>query len=96
MGIGYSAFCPLFTQEDFENFEYVIDLEFYYAAGFGSPAGAALGVGYLEEFFSRLTKTPIAAYNSSTNSTLDGDETTFPLDQPLYLDATHDVSSCSF
>lgn len=39
----------------------------------------------------RLTHTPIERHNSSTNSTLDDNPTTFPLDHNLYVDATHEV-----
>lgn len=39
----------------------------------------------------RLTQTPIATHNSSTNATLDDDPITFPLNHNLYVDATHEV-----
>ena len=61
-----------------------------YGFGFGSPVSRALGIGYVQELVARLTHTPIKTYNSSTNSTLDGNPITFPLDQSLYVDATHD------
>lgn len=32
--LGYSAFCGLFTEQDFRNYEYYFDLTFYYNNGF--------------------------------------------------------------
>lgn len=49
------------------------------------------GIGYIQELVARLTHTPIAVHNSSTNATLNDNPTTFPLDQSLYVDATHEV-----
>ncbi|ODN84281.1 hypothetical protein L202_00264 [Cryptococcus amylolentus CBS 6039] len=89
--LGYSAFCPLFTEEDFRNYEYQYDLSFYYNNGFGSPVGAAQGKGFLQEFVSRFTQTPINASDSALNATLDSDPTFFPLNQSIYADATHEV-----
>ena len=39
----------------------------------------------------RLTKTPMTTFDTSTNGTLDGNNITFPLNQPIYVDATHDT-----
>ncbi|WAQ83763.1 hypothetical protein PtA15_4A211 [Puccinia triticina] len=75
--------------------DYYSDLMFWYAYSFGSPTAAAIGKGWVEELVSRLTQEPIKNYDSSTNSTLDSNPITFPLDQPIYVDATHDtVISC--
>ena len=49
------------------------------------------GIGYVQELVARLTHTPIAVHNSSTNATLDDAAATFPLGQSLYVDATHEV-----
>ncbi|WVQ85369.1 hypothetical protein IAT38_007534 [Cryptococcus sp. DSM 104549] len=89
--LGYSAFCKLFTEEDFRNYEYAYDLSFYYNQGFGSPVAAAQGKGYLEEFVSRFTQTPITSGDSALNATLDANSTYFPLNQSIYADATHEV-----
>lgn len=62
-----------------------------YNSAFGSPVARAQGIGYVQELVARLTHTPIAVHNSSTNSTLDDNPITFPLDHSLYVDATHDV-----
>lgn len=53
---------------------------------------AAQGLGYLQELISRLDHTFITEYNSTTNSTLDGNNVTFPLYQSIYADAAHEVS----
>lgn len=89
--LGYSSFCSLFTEEDYRNYEYQYDLSFYYNNGFGSPVSAAQGKGYLEEILARLQMQPITEYNSTTNSTLDNSNVTFPLNQAIYADATHEV-----
>ncbi|PVG01496.1 phosphoglycerate mutase-like protein [Serendipita vermifera] len=103
VALGFSKFCSLFTQEEWEGFEYALDLYFWYDSGFGSPVARALGSGYVLELLSRLTKTPISSHlhnmeplvkNPSTfsvNLTLDSNPTTFPLDQDIYVDATHEV-----
>jgi len=67
------------------------DLSFYYNNGVGSPVAAAQGLGYLQEFVSRFTQTPITKYDSTTNSTFDSNPKTFPLNQSIYADATHEV-----
>lgn len=67
------------------------DISFYYNNGAGSPVAAAQGLGYLQEFVARFTQTPITNYDSTTNSTLDSNPKTFPLNQSIYADATHEV-----
>lgn len=62
-----------------------------YDSAFGYPFARALGIGYIQEMVARLTHTPIEKHNSSTNSTLDDNPITFPLDHNLYVDATHEV-----
>ncbi|EJU00867.1 phosphoglycerate mutase-like protein [Dacryopinax primogenitus] len=89
--LGYSDFCPLFTQEEFKGFEYTFDLSFWYSNFFGGPYVAAQGIGYVQELVARLTQTPVAVHNSTTNSTLDNSAVTFPLNQPIYVDASHDT-----
>ncbi|KAL6706303.1 hypothetical protein ACN47E_005593 [Coniothyrium glycines] len=90
VALGYSAFCNLFSEEDFLNYEYYYDLSFYYNNGFGSPVAAAQGKGYLDEFLARFTgKFPAA--NSALNETFDNSTTYFPLAQSIYADATHEV-----
>ncbi|KAH9966467.1 phosphoglycerate mutase-like protein [Russula dissimulans] len=91
VAIGFSRFCGLFTEEEWEGFSYSMDIIFWYESAFGSPLSRALGIGYVQELVARLTKTRIEKHNSSTNSTLDDNPVTFPLDHNLYVDATHEV-----
>ena len=46
---------------------------------------------HVQELVARLTHTPIATHNSSTNATLNDNPVTFPLNNSLYVDATHEV-----
>lgn len=88
--LGYSAFCNLFNEQDFLNYEYYYDLAFYYNNGPGSPVSAAQGKGFLQEYIARFTgKYPSAS--SALNQTFDNSSTYFPLDQSIYADATHEV-----
>jgi hypothetical protein len=91
VAIGYSKFCELFTEKEWDGFEHAMDIYFWYGSGFGSPVGRAQGIGYIQELVARLTHTPIKLHNSSTNSTLDNNPITFPLNDTLYVDATHEV-----
>ncbi|KAG1837949.1 histidine phosphatase superfamily [Suillus tomentosus] len=95
VALGYSKFCDLFTEEEWEGYEYYANLDFWYTCGPGNPTGAAQGLGYVQELVSRLTHTPINVWNSSTNGTLDSSNITFPLDQPIYVDFTHGVGIAS-
>lgn len=88
--LGYSAFCDLFSQEDYLNYEYYYDLSFYYNNGPGSPVSAAQGKGYLQEFVARFTGS-YPAPESALNENYDNSSTYFPLNQSIYADATHEV-----
>lgn len=90
VALGYSAFCGLFSQQDFLNYEYFYDLAFYYNNGPGSPVAAAQGKGYLQEFVGRFTGT-YPSPESALNETFDDNPTYFPLNQSIYADATHEV-----
>ncbi|KAH9483581.1 3-phytase A [Psilocybe cubensis] len=91
VALGYSKFCELFTEEEWEGFNYALDLQFWYGSAFGSPVARVQGIGYVQEMVARLTNTPIQTHNSSTNATLNDNPITFPLGQSLYVDATHEV-----
>ncbi|KIY65057.1 acid phosphatase [Cylindrobasidium torrendii FP15055 ss-10] len=84
-----SDFCPLFTAEEFLAFAYVGDLDKYYGTGYGQELGPVQGVGYINELIARLTGQPVQDA-TQTNSTLDSDPATFPLDRALYADFSHD------
>lgn len=47
-------------------------------------------MGYVNELIARLTGSPVVD-STTTNSTLDSDPATFPLDRQLYADFTHDM-----
>lgn len=51
--------------------------------------GPAQGIGYINELLARLTNTPVND-STSTNTTLDSDPTTFPLNRTFYADFSHD------
>ncbi|KIK96012.1 hypothetical protein PAXRUDRAFT_139439 [Paxillus rubicundulus Ve08.2h10] len=92
VALGSSKFCDLFTSAEWEGFEYHSgQYRFWYSDGPGNPTAAAQGLGYVQELIARLTQTPITVWNSTTNSTLDSSNITFPLYQPIFVDATHDV-----
>ncbi|KAH9837054.1 histidine phosphatase superfamily [Rhodofomes roseus] len=92
VALGYSAFCGLFTEEEWRGFDYSFDLDFWYGSGPGNPTAAAQGIGWVQELVARLTKTPLTTFDTSMNSTLDGSNITFPLNQPIYVDASHDTA----
>ena len=71
--------------------DYWAALSMWYGAGPGSPLSAALGIGWVQELVSRLTQTRITDFDTSVNETIVSSETLFPLNQPIYVDATHDT-----
>ncbi|KAF9645613.1 phosphoglycerate mutase-like protein [Thelephora ganbajun] len=90
-----SPFCPIFSKEDFEIYEYAGDLEKFYNTGhalyllYGGPLGAVQGVGYVNELIGRLTNSP-AHHGLQTNKTLLSSPKTFPLNRTMYVDFSHD------
>ncbi|KAF5375037.1 hypothetical protein D9758_000392 [Tetrapyrgos nigripes] len=91
VALGYSVFCDLFTEEEWKGFEYSLDLAFWYSNGPGNPATSALGRGWVEELVSRLTQERITSFGSSVNETIVSNDVTFPLNQPIFVDASHDT-----
>lgn len=57
--------------------------------------GAALGIGWVEELVSRLTKTRIDKFDTSVNASIVTNGILFPFDQPIYVDNAHDVTMAS-
>ncbi|KZT29534.1 phosphoglycerate mutase-like protein [Neolentinus lepideus HHB14362 ss-1] len=84
-----SQFCGLFSDQEFAGFEYSGDLDKYYGTGYGQELGPVQGVGYINELLARLTGQPVQDH-TQTNSTLDSDPTTFPLNRTIYADFSHD------
>lgn len=91
VALGYSAFCNLFTEDEWKGYEYYNDLVFWYTWGPGNPAVAAQGVGWAQELLSRLTQTRITSFDTSVNGSIVSSNLTFPLNQPIFVDATHDT-----
>jgi hypothetical protein len=91
---GYSEICDVFTFEEWQGFEYSIDLQFQGNDGFESPTGRAVGIGYVEELYARLQGHlyDLPAGSTQANATLDGMTETFPLNQTLYFDFSHDTN----
>ena len=89
-----SVFCKLFSNEEWENYDYFESLEKWYAYGPGNPLGPTQGVGYVNELIARLTGKPVKD-ETTTNSTLDSSPETFPLGRKLYADFSHDNTMTS-
>ena len=92
VAFGYSAWCDLFTYEEWEGFEYSIDLSFAGNNYFQSPTGRAVGIGYVEELLARLNNHLLMTSTAQDNITLDNNTVTFPLNQTLYFDFSHDTN----
>lgn len=92
VALGYSSFCGLFTYEEWEGYEYSVDLSFAGNNAFQSPTGRAVGIGYVQEVLARLQKHTIDDPTGQLNFTLDNSSSTFPLDQSLYFDFSHDTN----
>lgn len=84
-----SPFCHLFSEKEWHAYNYYQSLGKYYGYGVGNPLGATQGVGYVNELLARLTEKPVNDH-TNTNTTLDDDAKTFPLDRKVYADFSHD------
>lgn len=63
-----------------------------------SPTSRAVGLGYIQELHARLKNQTLnysPANPSQINSTLDSSTSTFPLNQTLYFDFSHDTNIMS-
>ncbi|KAM0527201.1 hypothetical protein ACHAO3_004796 [Verticillium nonalfalfae] len=92
---GYSRWCELFTYEEWLGFSYAVDLAFSGNNMFHNPTGRAVGLGYQQEVIARLKNHTLGYSGSQINTTLDSSEETFPLNQSLYLDFSHDTNIAS-
>jgi len=90
VALGFSHWCGLFTYEEWEGYEYALDIAFQAGAGFASPVGRAVGVGYVQEVLARMQHHLITEPSAQINITLDNNTITFPVDQNLNLDFSHD------
>ncbi|KAJ5301904.1 hypothetical protein PENANT_c062G01728 [Penicillium antarcticum] len=85
-----SSFCTLFTEQEWKDFEYNVDVQYYGDYAWGSPTGRAQGIGYVLELAARLQQKLITSSDTSINYTYDNNEAQFPFDQPFYMDMSHD------
>ena len=91
VAFGHSDFCQLFTESEWLDFEYSMDLKFAGNYGGQAPLGPGMGVGWVNELVSRLERKPWdRSTQTSENATLNADARTFPLDRRFYVDFTHD------
>ncbi|KAG8853712.1 hypothetical protein FRB91_004476 [Serendipita sp. 411] len=86
-----SKWCNVFSEGEWQDFEYWSDLEKYYNTGLGNPLGRVQGVGWVNELIARLTHTPVND-TTTTNRTLDENPETFPLgkNMTMFADFSHD------
>ncbi len=84
-----SPFCALFTEAEWESYDYYESLGKYYGYSYGNPLGPTQGVGFVNELIARLMDTSVQD-ETSTNHTLDDDPKKFPLGRKLYADFSHD------
>ncbi|KAK8166332.1 histidine phosphatase superfamily [Phyllosticta citrichinensis] len=96
VGLGFSHFCGLFTYDEWVGYEYSIDINFAGNNAFQSPTGRAVGIPWVVELLARLNHHLIDTPTAQINVTLDNNTATFPLDQALNLDFSHDTDIMSF
>lgn len=94
---GYSFWCDLFTYQEWQGFEYSIDLSFNGNSGFASPTGRGVGIGFVQEFYARLQGHlyDLEPGATNVNYTLARMDSTFPLNQTMYFDFSHDTNIMS-
>jgi hypothetical protein len=85
-----SSFCSLFTEQEWKDFEYNIDVQYYGDYAYGSPTGRAQGIGYVVEVAARLQQKLLTSSDTSVNYTYDNNAKQFPFGQPFYMDMSHD------
>ncbi|KAB8235163.1 histidine phosphatase family protein [Aspergillus alliaceus] len=88
--LGGSSFCSLFTEQEWKDFAYNVDIQYYGDYAFGSASGRAQGIGYVLELAARLQGELITTSDTSINYTFDNNLEQFPLGQPFYMDMSHD------
>ncbi|PSN71649.1 phosphoglycerate mutase-like protein [Corynespora cassiicola Philippines] len=95
VGLGFSHWCGLYTYAEWQGFEYSLDIGFSAGAGFQSPVGRAVGVGYVHEVLARMQHHVLSSPTAQINLTLDNNTATFPTNQQLNLDFSHDSNIIS-
>lgn len=91
-----SPFCFLFSEKEWQAYDYFQSLGKYYGYSSGNPLGPTQGVGFVNELIARMTNSPVNDH-TTTNSTLDSDPSTFPVsrDTTLFADFSHDNTMTS-
>lgn len=86
-----SVFCSLFSEEEWQQFDYYQSLGKFYQYGNGNPLGPTQGVGFANELIARMTGKPVNDH-TTVNHTLDDSESTFPIgsEHNLFADFSHD------
>lgn len=92
---GNSPFCSLFTETEWRGFEYSFDLDFHGVSSYGAAVGPAVGAGWVYELIARLEGQLITEPKYGVNVSLTNNEDTFPVNQSLYVDVTHDAAIVS-
>ncbi|KAL9057901.1 MAG: hypothetical protein Q9162_002028 [Coniocarpon cinnabarinum] len=96
VALGYSAFCDLFTYEEWQGYEYSVDINFAGNNAFQSPTGRAVGIGWAQELLARMSHHFVnSPAGTQVNTTLDSMPSTFPTDQVLNFDFSHDTNIMS-
>lgn len=95
VAFGYSEWCDVFTFDEWQGYEYSVDLNFAGDLMFQSPVGRAIGIGYVQEFLARMEGHLVTTPDTQDNITLDSMLETFPLNQTLYFDFSHDANIAS-
>ncbi|MCJ1358238.1 MAG: hypothetical protein MMC33_008237 [Icmadophila ericetorum] len=95
VAFGFSEWCSVFTFEEWQGYEYSVDLDFAGDMMFQSPLGRAIGIGYVQEILARLEGHLMTTPDTQDNVTLDSMPETFPLNQTLYFDFSHDANIAS-
>ncbi|KAF2677568.1 phosphoglycerate mutase-like protein [Lentithecium fluviatile CBS 122367] len=97
VAVGFSHWCTLYTAPEWSAFEYSLDIGFSAGSGFLSPIGRAIGVGYVQEVLARMTHQLLNSPDppSQINTTLTNNTDTFPTQQNLNLDFSHDANIIS-
>ena len=89
-----SAFCGLFSPDEWRSYDYYQSLGKFYGYGAGNELGPTQGVGFVNELVARMTGEPVRDA-TSTNRTMDAAPETFPLGRRLYADFSHDNTMVS-
>jgi Histidine phosphatase superfamily (branch 2) len=95
VALGYSPWCSLFTYAEWQGYEYSVDINFAGNNAFQSPTGRGVGIGWVQELLARLQHHTINGPLANTNYTLDNNTVTFPTNQALNFDFSHDTNIMS-